>query len=298
MTLRARYYLRVIIFCFAQVHAGLMAQSDQPSIPKPTFETFTGTVYDMPVIRHRLGKLIKVGGIQEFYSDTIYSYDSIQSISLDKINITSRLIDRAGFPGIEKRTKFAMMLHSKMMIEQAGCYEFSLSSDDGSRLWINEEQIINNDGGHGMRTRMDSTYLNSGTYDIKLWYFQGLPNQLGFIFDSKYVLDDSGCDALIEESKIIDKLIVISKRTIDAVLFETDQYKLSDEAKAEILKVADHINGANVSQVSVIGHTDSVGTSAYNDSLSQKRAEHVLALLQQHVTDTSISYLAIGRGAN
>jgi len=31
------------------------------------------------------------------------------------------------------------------MITALGCYEFSLNSDDGSLLWVNDEKVVDND---------------------------------------------------------------------------------------------------------------------------------------------------------
>jgi hypothetical protein len=84
-----------------------------------------------------------------------------------------------------------MILHSTMYVEREGCYEFSLNSDDGSVLWIDHVEVVNNDGGHGMRLVRDSAAITEGVYGVKLWYFQGLPDRFGLILDARRVGDMS-----------------------------------------------------------------------------------------------------------
>lgn len=72
--------------------------------------------------------------------------------------------------------------------------------------------------------------------------------------------------------------------TIDVaadVLFAVDSAELSPEAVARVQAVAGDVSSrAAPGQVSVIGHTDSDGSDAYNDDLSRRRAEAVAAVLQ------------------
>jgi beta-glucosidase len=43
---------------------------------------------------------------------------------------------------------FAAKWIGTLEIENAGLYTFGLTSDDGSRLWINNQMIVNNGGYH------------------------------------------------------------------------------------------------------------------------------------------------------
>lgn len=57
-------------------------------------------------------------------------------------------------------------------IETAGNYTFYTRSDDGSRLWIGDEEIVDNDGLHGMVRVGGEKYLNEGAYPITVQYFE------------------------------------------------------------------------------------------------------------------------------
>jgi len=59
---------------------------------------------------------------------------------------------------------------SNIKIETAGDYRFYLNSDDGSKLYINGDLIVDNDGGHGTIERMGSVSLKEGMHQIKVDY--------------------------------------------------------------------------------------------------------------------------------
>lgn len=54
-----------------------------------------------------------------------------------------------------------------------GVYRFETTSDDGSRMWIDDELVVDNDGGHGMRFRSGRVALREGLHKVRVDYFQG-----------------------------------------------------------------------------------------------------------------------------
>lgn len=283
--------LRHLILCLvflAQVP--LLAQDKRPPVPLPLFEPFEGTVYEMPVIKRKVGNLI-MNGIQEYYSDTIYSYPVIGPIKLERLNVPETYVHDGSFPGVDRRTKFAMVLHSKMEVQLDACYEFKLSSDDGSRLWIDEIQVVMNDGGHGMKTQIDTVALREGNYNVKVWYFQSMPDRFGLILNTKIVGKLETCSDKSLESKQAFKKIVF-----DNVYFDTDKYFIKQEGQIEIEKIAEIINGSECSNIKIIGHTDNQGTDVYNKSLSLNRASSVANAIKELIKDKGIEFLILGQG--
>ena len=63
--------------------------------------------------------------------------------------------------------------------------------------------------------------------------------------------------------------------------FSHDGAGLSDELQRELTAVISALDGISYQHVTVLGHTDSSGRLAYNNTLSQQRAEQVMAFLQQ-----------------
>jgi len=52
-------------------------------------------------------------------------------------------------------------------------YSFFLSSDDGSKLVIDNNPIIVNDGFHGVVEREGMVYLSKGFHPVEVTFFQG-----------------------------------------------------------------------------------------------------------------------------
>ena len=63
------------------------------------------------------------------------------------------------------------------------------------------------------------------------------------------------------------------------VLFDFDKAVLKSEGKAKLDDLANRIKGINLEVVIAIGHTDSIGSDAYNQKLSVRRAESVKSYL-------------------
>ena len=69
---------------------------------------------------------------------------------------------------------FAMSFDSYLKIDADGTYRFYLTSDDGSKLFIDDKLVVNNDGVHAPTTVMGSVKLSTGMHKLKLGYFQHL----------------------------------------------------------------------------------------------------------------------------
>ena len=61
--------------------------------------------------------------------------------------------------------------------------------------------------------------------------------------------------------------------------FDFDKSVLKPEGKAKLDDLASKVKGINLEVIIAVGHTDSVGTDAYNQKLSVRRAEAVKAYL-------------------
>jgi len=63
------------------------------------------------------------------------------------------------------------------------------------------------------------------------------------------------------------------------VLFDFDKSVIKPEGKAKLDDLAGKVRGINLEVVIAIGHADSIGSDAYNQKLSVRRAESVKAYL-------------------
>ena len=96
------------------------------------------------------------------------------------IDVPNRSYTR-GFPelGTDVLENFGIRLRGRIKIETAGTYTFKLNSDDGSRLYINGNLVIDNDGLHGMSAKSGSAMLTAGFHDVEIGYFQGPRAHIG-----------------------------------------------------------------------------------------------------------------------
>jgi len=67
----------------------------------------------------------------------------------------------------------AAVFDGMIVIPESGEYRFYLSSDDGSKLYINGELIVDNDGDHGVLTKSGSVQLKEGEQSIRVEWFNG-----------------------------------------------------------------------------------------------------------------------------
>jgi len=61
--------------------------------------------------------------------------------------------------------------------------------------------------------------------------------------------------------------------------FDFDKSVLKAEGKAKLKELVEKIKNISLEVVIVVGHTDNVGTDAYNQKLSQRRADAVKGYL-------------------
>ena len=67
---------------------------------------------------------------------------------------------------------FALKFEGSISIASSGTYTFYTASDDGSKLYIDGKQIVNNDGLHGRREASGSVSLSEGSHTIKVTFFE------------------------------------------------------------------------------------------------------------------------------
>jgi len=71
----------------------------------------------------------------------------------------------------QRTDKFAFEFTGYIKIDKDGIYTFFTDSDDGSMLYIDDEEIVNNDGDHGNVEKNGKAALKKGFHKIKVLYF-------------------------------------------------------------------------------------------------------------------------------
>mgnify|MGYP000897519798 FL=1 len=66
-----------------------------------------------------------------------------------------------------------MLFDGYLKIEKDGIYHFTTRSDDGSILYIDDEEVVNNDGDHGSVEAAGKAALKKGYHKIRVAYYDG-----------------------------------------------------------------------------------------------------------------------------
>ena len=77
---------------------------------------------------------------------------------------------------LPRRTNFGLLLSGQIEIKDAGYYIFALGSDDGSRLSLGGQLLIDNDDLPGGKLRTFILPLQKGFYSLRLDYYQKAGN--------------------------------------------------------------------------------------------------------------------------
>jgi alpha-L-fucosidase len=69
-------------------------------------------------------------------------------------------------------TAFALRYRGYIRVRETGVYTFTVTSDDGSRLWIGDTLLVDNDGLHGAKPAWAPVALEAGWHPIVVAMFQ------------------------------------------------------------------------------------------------------------------------------
>jgi outer membrane protein OmpA-like peptidoglycan-associated protein len=213
-----------------------------------------------------------------------------------------------GFPGITNRFEwFGLMYTGTFEIAKRGVYKWKLESDDGSRLWIDGREIINNDGVHGMNAMEMEQELEQGRHAIKVWYFQGPATELGLRLFISVPGDDQekifslkdfsgGVSEALKDLQAVATPEGIRVQMDAQILFDTNKFELKPAAAPTLKSLARIIASHPGCLVKVEGHTDNVGSEEANQKLSENRALAVKEALLKANLPANIRFETIGYG--
>lgn len=118
-------------------------------------------------------------GLNGEYFDLGTDVDDFPTIPADK-KPTIKRVDKSinfrstemTFPGTKLQSHFAIRWTGKIKIPKDGKYTFYLESDDGSRLFIDGKQVVENGGLHEMQEVSGNVELKAGDHELKVDYYE------------------------------------------------------------------------------------------------------------------------------
>ena len=212
-----------------------------------------------------------------------------------------------GLPGVTGRFEwFGIVYTGNFQITTPGTYRWRISSDDGTRLWIDGVEIISNDGIHGETSAAADLELSSGDHTIKVWYLQGPAQSIAL---QLFITPPGGEEKIFSLADYATELAAAIKRIqaeptergirvrLDAAqLFDPGNSVLKPTAHDVIAAVAQLIGSYPGSSVRIEGYTDAAGNNNANQKLSLDRAEAVkAALVLAGVQGTPLETAGLGK---
>ena len=145
---------------------------------KQILPLFIGVVLLLNVNRLSAAENVEHGLSGEYFEIGI-ALDDFPKIGEDKKPILKRVdktinVDATedAWPGTQLTDYFFILWTGKIQTPKAGKYTFFLESDDGSRLFIDGKQLIDNGGRHHMTEKEAAIELSAGPHVIKIEYFE------------------------------------------------------------------------------------------------------------------------------
>ncbi len=135
--------------------------------------TLPGSTAIYPVIKYEWLSPVKVKkaqhGIAYKYYEPAGSIDMnvFNSVPVSKTGIANTI----SINEKQRADKFALLFEGYIRIDKEGSYTFFIGSDDGSKLFLDDVEIIDNDGDHGMVEKSGKAFLRKGYHKIKVQYF-------------------------------------------------------------------------------------------------------------------------------
>jgi outer membrane protein OmpA-like peptidoglycan-associated protein len=201
------------------------------------------------------------------------------------LNVTPRSFE-TGFPGVADRSEwFAIDYHGTFHAPARRKYEFRLTSDDGARLFVDDNLVIDNDGVHGARAAGGSAELAQGLHTVRVSYFQGPRSQIALVLE----MAESGGPLQVFDTRVAQPVTVsrapgkLGVTIGEEMLFDPDRSELRPNGGAVIGRVrSDLVDPRPTARVIIEAHTDDALDDAHALSFSRRRAEALAAWLVDH----------------
>ena len=158
------------------------------------------------------------------------------------------------------------------------------SWDYGTREGVSEIQVFRNFETALKQAGMKIVYEDSpGTITANkgdTWYW--LQNSGSYYYQTLLTVKSMQQEVMADASSIADELSKSGHIALYGIHFETAKATILPDSETVLAEVAKMLQQNRDVKVSIEGHTDNVGSAAANQTLSEKRAQAVVAWLSSH----------------
>ena len=156
--------LLTLVSCGKDTKTRYVGVSSEPGVqaPAPKLEC---KVYDV--------SQVGTGSLPNFANLTSLGSISIDSLDNKVSNNITAFKSFVGTPHESLVEAFGLVCEGKLKLSSSGAHTFFLNSDDGSKLFLNGMQIIDNNGNHSQIKKSATLTLLAGEVTVRLEYFNG-----------------------------------------------------------------------------------------------------------------------------
>ncbi len=116
-----------------------------------------------------------------------YSYYEGEFIGVSQIESKGKFVKSGTLPYFDLSVAqqpdyFGILFDGYIYAPQSGVYDFTLRSDDGSVLWIDDIMVVNNDGSHSEKSVKGVIALEKGYHKYSLKYMEDYEGQALYLY--------------------------------------------------------------------------------------------------------------------
>lgn len=121
-----------------------------------------------PLASSKVGKL-KKGVSYKYYEGSWRKIPDFSQLKLIKSGISNIVTDNI----LNAEINYGLVYEGYFYISETEVHTLYIESDDGSKLYVNDKLLVDNDGNHAMRLRKKSIALSKGWHRFKIEFYQG-----------------------------------------------------------------------------------------------------------------------------
>ena len=138
------------------------------------YENVRSLMFELPsTLKAESGGLgSRQSGIQVEYfypSGSNVANETLDKMKPQAVGVVPEIV--MNVPQRKQADKFALRFTGYINVPRSGNYTFYVASDDGSRIYVDGQLLVNNDGLHGMVERKGSVNLTAGAHPLTVTYF-------------------------------------------------------------------------------------------------------------------------------